>query len=154
MIRWDDIFFYCSEQNFWRVNVRNIFTPGTISQRYVNIYLVLVQVVGNFFPLLPYSVVDALAMNTNSNMDPIVQVQIQLSSDIIIIIYYFYLAVSANWSDFIRRNLAYFVFYIIAEFILQVYVCIGKISSTIDRIHLNRCRRQPRMVINWVTSQS
>ncbi len=68
--------------------MRNIFTPGTISQRHVNIYLVLVQVVVNFFALLPYSVVDALAMNTNLNRDPIVQVQIQLSSDIIIIIYY------------------------------------------------------------------
>ncbi len=83
MIGWDDIFFYCSELIFWRVNVKNIFTRGSISQRHFNMYLVLIQVAGNFFALLSYSVVDALAVNTNWNRDPTVQVQIQLSSDIL-----------------------------------------------------------------------
>ncbi|CAF1194468.1 unnamed protein product [Adineta steineri] len=58
--------------------------------------MVLVQVLINLFVLSPYSIANALTLNTNLNSDPIIQAQIQLANNITLILYYTHLAVSVT----------------------------------------------------------
>ncbi len=74
--------------------------------------MVLIQVLIDFFVLFPYTIVNALTVNTNISNDPLVQAQIQLSYNITIILYYTHLAVSIDSSDLTikQRNRHSFLF--------------------------------------------
>jgi hypothetical protein len=56
--------------------------------------MVLTQVVVNFFSVIPFSITNALQLNTSLNRNPFISAQIQLSYNITVIFYYLYFAVS------------------------------------------------------------
>jgi hypothetical protein len=58
--------------------------------------MVLVQVVINIFALLPYTISNAMTLNTNLTSDPDSQAKVQFASTVTLVIYYTYFAVSVK----------------------------------------------------------
>jgi hypothetical protein len=58
--------------------------------------MVLLQILMNFFTLLPYTVVNVISLNMKSIDNPLIQAQIQLSSAVTLLFYYVYYAVSGH----------------------------------------------------------
>jgi len=58
--------------------------------------MVLAQVVVNCFAILPYTIMYAVQLNTDPNLNPVLAAQIQLAYNTTIIISYLYFAVSIN----------------------------------------------------------
>ncbi len=90
--------------------------------------MVLAQIFVSSYADLPFITVNTLQLSMNLNNDPVVKGQILMSYNITLTFSYLYYAVSINWSNF---NLN-FLFYIILESILHIYLCIRTISSSID----------------------
>ena len=58
--------------------------------------MVLLQVLTNFFLLLPYTIVNIISLNMKDISDPLVRAQVQLSASVTLLLYYVYYAVSFN----------------------------------------------------------